>query len=1005
MAGHSHLISQHLIEQKATVENRCDLLAKLILVLITAIAAFLLPQSAAAAPVKEVRRVLILNVFEPLSSPGVALLDQSIVAELQKAPQQIELYSEDLQGTLFPDEASQQEFRRWYIHKYRERRPDLIIAVGLEPVKFMVESHDKFFAGIPIVFCGMTREMLGQMTLDSQFTGIFSVAQPEKTLQAALRLRPGTKHVVVTGGVGAYDRYLEAIAKESFRKYESSLDFTYLTDLEMPALLERLKHLPEHTIVYHTSIMQDAAGTHFIDAAQAVPMVASAANAPVFAVDDADIGNGTVGGDALSLAADGRAAGAMAVRVLNGEKPQDIPIAESSNVYMFDWRAMQRWGLSKGNLPPGSVLLHDELDIWEAYKWYIVVGIFLILAQTSLIIALVWQRTRRRKVETELAVTYDRLRMAMVSGKSVGWEWDLASGRDRWFGDLWTMFGIPSDTFDGRAEDFHRYLHPDDRKRVSEAVADARVSHKRYEAEFRVVWPNGTTRWVSASGSFSYARNGDPERMLGMAVDITEGKHAEEALRESEERLRLAVQVGRMYVDDWDSARDVIMRSPEYVDILGVDEPMQLTSRELLVKIHPDDREKVAAAFARLTPEDSSIDMLYRFLRSDGSVVWLEKKARAFFDDKGKLQRMIGVVVDITDRTKAEQALRESEERFRLVANTAPVLIWMSGTDKLCTYFNQSWLEFTGRPLEAELGNGWVEGVHPEDSNACLTAYTRAFDRRESFERQYRLRRHDGAYRWVSDIGVPRFNPDHSLAGYIGSAIDVTDRKLAGEALATMGRKLIEAHEEERTRIARELHDDINQRIALLAVELEQWNQHLPESAVDIHDHIHHARQRLSDIANDIQALSHRLHSSKLEYLGLVAAANSFCKEFSEQQKVRIEFSHLDVPRTIPREISLCLFRILQEAVQNAAKHSGARHFDVDLRGTAEGMCLTVRDQGVGFDWQSAENARGLGLISMKERLQLVNGELSVKSEPGRGTTISARVPFRAEEHLQSAAG
>ncbi len=1005
MAGHSHRISQHLIEQNATVEYRCDLLAKLMLVLIAAIAAFLLPQSAAARPVKEVRRVLIFNVFEPLSSPGVAVLDQAIVAELQKAPQQIELYSENLQGTLFPDEASQQEFHKWYIHKYRERRPDLIIAVGLEPVKFMVESHDKFFAGIPIVFCGMTREMLGQMTLDSHFTGIFSVAQPEKTLQAALRLRPGTKHVVVTGGVGAYDRYLEAIARESFRKYESSLDFTYLTDLEMPALLERLKHLPPKTIVYHTSIMQDAAGTHFIDAAQAVPMVASAANAPVFAVDDVDIGNGTVGGYVLSFAADGRAAGAMAVRALNGEKPQDIPIAESSNVYMFDWRAMQRWGLSKGDLPPGSVLLYDELDIWETYKWYIVAGIFLILAQTSLIIALVWQRTRRRKVETELAVTSDRLRMAMVSGKSVGWDWDLTSGRDRWFGDLRTMFGIPSDTFEGRAEDFHRYLHPDDRKRVSEAVADARLHHDRYDAEFRVVWPNGTTRWVSASGSFSYARNGDPERMLGMAVDITERKHAEEALRLSEERLRLAVQAGRMYVDDWDAARDVIMRSPEYVEILGVDEPVEVTSRELLVKIHPDDREKVAAAFARVLPEDSSIEMRYRFLRSDGSVVWLERKARAFFDDKGKLQRTIGVVVDITDRTKAEQALRESEERFRLVANTAPVLIWMSGTDMLRSYFNQPWLEFTGRPLEAELGNGWVGGVHPEDSNACLTAYTQAFDRRESFEMQYRFRRHDGAYRWVSDIGVPRFNPDHSFAGYIGSCIDVTDRKLAEEALATMGRKLIEAHEEERTRIARELHDDINQRIALVAVELEQWNQHLPESAVEIHDHIHHACQRLSDIANDIQALSHRLHSSKLEYLGLVAAANSFCREFSEQQKVRIEFSHSDVPRTLPREISLCLFRVLQEAVQNAAKHSGARHFNVDLRRTAEGICLTVRDQGVGFDWQSAENARGLGLISMKERLQLVSGELSLKSEPGSGTAISARVPFRPEEHLHSAAG
>lgn len=144
---------------------------------------------------------------------------------------------------------------------------------------------------------------------------------------------------------------------------------------------------------------------------------------------------------------------------------------------------------------------------------------------------------------------------------------------------------------------------------------------------------------------------------------------------------------------------------------------------------------------------------------------------------------------DITQRKQAENAVRESEERFRLVANTAPVLIWMAGTDKLCTYFNQSWLEFTGRPLEAELGNGWAEGVHPDDLNACLDTYEQAFDRRESFRIQYRLRQHDGEYRWVLDIGVPRFNSDGSFAGYIGSCIDITDRKRAEEALASVSRR------------------------------------------------------------------------------------------------------------------------------------------------------------------------------------------------------------------------
>lgn len=354
--------------------------------------------------------------------------------------------------------------------------------------------------------------------------------------------------------------------------------------------------------------------------------------------------------------------------------------------------------------------------------------------------------------------------------------------------------------------------------------------------------------------------------------------------------------------------------------------------------------------------------------------------------------------VDLTDRYRANLALRESEARFRLVANTAPVMIWMSGLDKLCNYFNQPWLEFTGRPLEAELGNGWAKEVHPEDVKICLDTYTQAFDRRESFHMQYRLRRYDGEYRWLFDIGVPRFEPDGSFAGYIGSCFDVTEQKLAQEALANVGRRLIEAQEQERTWIARELHDDINQRLALLASELEQCRDDVSKSAVDLRVHIHHACQCVTEIGNDIQALSHRLHSSKLEYLGIVNATKSFCMELSEQHKVHVEFTYTDIPRHVPSDISLALFRIVQEALQNAVKHSRTKAFKVHMWSAEDKIHLTVIDRGSGFDPGMAMNGRGLGLISMRERLHLVGGELSIKSEPNRGTMVSARVPSRRKE-------
>jgi PAS domain S-box-containing protein len=390
-------------------------------------------------------------------------------------------------------------------------------------------------------------------------------------------------------------------------------------------------------------------------------------------------------------------------------------------------------------------------------------------------------------------------------------------------------------------------------------------------------------------------------------------------------------------------------------------------------------------------------------LRSNGEEFPIEASISNI--DAGGKKLFTVIIRDVTERRRAEVAVRESEERFRLVANTAPVMIWMSDPDKLCNYFNQPWLEFSGRPIDAELGNGWAEGVHAEDLQKCLETYTHAFNQRQPFRMQYRLRRYDGEYRWVLDIGVPRFNADGSFAGYIGSCIDVTDRKFAEEALSSVSRRLIEAHEEERTWIATELHDDVNQRIALLAIELGQLKQNPPDSVVEVSSGIEGACNRLADIGKDIQAISHRLHSSKLQYIGIAAAASSFCKELSEQQKAEIDFSHADIPQSVPREISLCLFRVLQEALQNAVKHSGVRHYTVELHGTTEEIHLIVSDPGIGFDPEAAMAGQGLGLISIRERLHLVKGDFSIESQPNRGTTIHVRVPLRSGKYPGKAAG
>jgi PAS domain S-box-containing protein len=506
----------------------------------------------------------------------------------------------------------------------------------------------------------------------------------------------------------------------------------------------------------------------------------------------------------------------------------------------------------------------------------------------------------------------------------------------------------------------------------------------------------------------------------------------------------------------------------------------------------------------------------------------------------GRVSRLLGTARDITERKRSEQVLRESEARFRTIADHAPVLIWISGPDKKCTYFNKPWLDFTGRSLEMEAGEGWTDGVHREDLARCIGIHVSHFDRREPFRMEYRLRRSDGEYRWIDDTGVPRFAPDGAFLGYIGSAVDVTERRGAEDALrqseelframaetvpdilftatpsggcqyvsprfyeytgvsgevasgfgwaavlhpndreriltaleraAVTGEffeeecrllgicgayrwfvarwrpirdaegctvkwfgaitdidevkrvqedlrdlagQLLSAQDNERRRIARELHDSTAQNLVGASLGIERALRLVASMPEDAKGTLRESLQLLDQSQQEIRTVSYLLHPPLLDEAGLPSALRWYVEGFTKRSGIAVD---IDVAPDLtqdrlPQEVETALYRVAQEALGNVHRHSGSITARVRLArletGRQDVVSLTIEDDGPrtrertspafsamkpALPGGRARSGLGVGVAGMRERMRQLGGRLELRSRSS-GTTVHAMVPI-----------
>jgi len=568
--------------------------------------------TAAQAPLA--RDVLILSDVG-MSHSLTAEVTQQIVAGVRETPERhIEFYSESLDLQAFPGTPSPEDARDWLAKKYGDHKLDVVVAVGPGAIEFLSDDAQTLFRDVPIVICGSSSDQASNPKLDARFTGTWVKLEPEQTLELALHLFPDTRQVIVVGGSSDFDKVVMSLTKKALSSVKTKSEITYLTDMEMNKLLEKLRNLPEHSIELYTSFFRDSAGNKFLNASKALPMVAAASNGPDFGMSDTYIGQGIVGGYVLPFGKQAKITAQIVSELLDGKKAEELPVETLASEYLFDWRELQHWHIPEASLPFGSVIMFREPSLWDRAKWI----------------------------------------------------------------------------------------------------------------------------WITS---------------------------------------------------------------------------------------------------------------------------------------------------------------------LLIIAVLSSITIYLQHSRKQLTLAKEKQMQLSGL--------------------------------------------------------------------------------------------LINAEEKERSRVASELHDDFSQRLAILALGLENVDEATPASLDHVHKQLHELARSTSELGSDLHTLSHRLHSSTLESLGLVPAVDALCREFTCKQGIRVHFSSDEIPRSISPDAALCIFRIVQEALRNLKKYSGAEEAEVDLRMTGGRLEISVRDEGRGFSLSDLGQNGGIGIRSMEQRTRLLGGKFEIHSEPGKGTTLEAWVPFK----------
>jgi PAS domain S-box-containing protein len=571
-------------------------------------------------------------------------------------------------------------------------------------------------------------------------------------------------------------------------------------------------------------------------------------------------------------------------------------------------------------------------------------------------------------------------------------------------------------------------IHPQDISDLRERWRTAFAQSTSFEAEARMRRADGCYRWFLFQAVPLRDSGARIVRWYGTNTDIEELKLAQEELLKQTSRLDQLFEQAPEAVAVLSTEGRIVRVNKEFARMFGY-EPEEVLQRSINDLVVPEAQIESSRAYSRLLEQGGRVEVETVRRRKDGTEIDVSLLAISVRTPSGEQVVNYAIYRDITERKRAEERLRESEARFQAMADTAPVLIWMTGTDGFCNYFNKPWLEFTGRTMEQEVGTGWIEGVHPDDVQGCFDVFLPAFHARNPFRMEYRLRRADGEHRWVMESGIPRYSPGGEFAGYIGSNIDITDLKRAEAErerlhqletdLAHMNRVSMMGE------LAASLAHEVKQPIAAAQMDARTCVRWLRSDTPDVAEacqaalRMIHDATRAAEVIDRVRSLYRRDTSERelLDVNEIIREMIILLHDKADPNFISIR-TELDLGLPLIKADRVQLQQVLMNLILNGieAMKDAKGELNVTSKRSDDGQLLiSVSDSGIGLPREEVERifeaffttkaqGTGMGLSISRRIIESHGGSLWASANAGRGAKFQFTLPTDVATASPSAA-